>query len=105
RSGSCGMTEFYKMTRNCLKCEKSASMGRANHSSAGVFVITKSTLFGIFLTGRIGDFVRMRFHGSFMTRLRDSGIRNRPHAANGAGMDECPMSRNTVLRKLFQNFS
>ncbi|GAL98432.1 hypothetical protein ATR1_176c0001, partial [Acetobacter tropicalis] len=21
---SCGMTEFYKMTRNCLKCEKSA---------------------------------------------------------------------------------
>ncbi|GAL98401.1 hypothetical protein ATR1_126c0001, partial [Acetobacter tropicalis] len=22
-----GMTEFYKMTRNCLKCEKSASKG------------------------------------------------------------------------------
>ncbi|MCP1256912.1 hypothetical protein NKW57_15610, partial [Acetobacter cerevisiae] len=35
RSGSCGMTEFYKMTRNCLKCEKSASkvpvMDGANH--------------------------------------------------------------------------
>ncbi|WP_214609751.1 hypothetical protein, partial [Acetobacter pasteurianus] len=26
RSGSCGMTEFYKITRNCLKCEKSASI-------------------------------------------------------------------------------